>query len=306
MYPGMAFFRACLSVQWRGVSELNVEKVINNNLVRSLDDRNREVLVMGCGLGFKKKPGDVIEESRIEKVYRLDSKQDQDAMETILARVPLEVLQAFNDIVAYGKLSLHTELSDGLMVNLADHISFALERHRQGLDLSNALLGEIRSFYPHEFDIGMQALDIIRKHTGARLPQDEAGFIALHFISVASQINSMAETNEMMQLIRKVLSLVEYDCQIQLDRNSLQYERFVTHLKYFSRRLFSAEMAESLETDPGLYQMIKSQYKKAYLCALKIADLVNKTYGKNLSNDEMVYLTIHINRLIELYRHSHD
>ncbi len=285
---------------------MNVEKVINNNLVRSRDTRNREVLVMGCGLGFKKKPGDPIEEDRIEKVYRLDSRQDQDAMETILARVPLEVLQAFNDIVAYGKLSLHTELSDGLMVNLADHIAFALERHGQGLDLSNALLSEIRSFYPHEYEIGMKALEIIRKHTGSTLPRDEAGFIALHFISVASQINSMSETNEMMRLIRKVLSLVEYDCPIQLDRNSLQYERFVTHLKYFSRRLFSEQTSTALETDPGLYQMIKSQYKKAYLCALKVADLVRKEYGKTLNNDEMVYLTIHINRLIELYRQSRD
>ncbi len=160
---------------------MNVGKVINNNLVRSRDTRNREVLVMGCGLGFKKKPGDPIEEDRIEKVYRLDSRQDQDAMETILASVPLEVLQALNDIVAYGKLklSLYTELSDRLMVNLADHIAFALERHSQGLDLSNALLSKIRSFYPREFEIGMKALDIIRKHPGATLPRDEAGFIAL-------------------------------------------------------------------------------------------------------------------------------
>ncbi|WP_304409978.1 PRD domain-containing protein, partial [Faecalibaculum rodentium] len=92
-------------------------------------------------------------------------------METIPARVPLEVLQAFNDIVAYGKLklSLYTELSDRLMVNLADHIAFALERHSQGLDLSNALLSKIRSFYPREFEIGMKALEIIRKHTGSTL-----------------------------------------------------------------------------------------------------------------------------------------
>ena len=112
----------------KAVKEMNVGKVINNNLVRSRDTRNREVLVIGCGLGFKKKPGDPIEEDRIEKVYRLDSRKDQDAMEIIPARVPLEVLQAFNDIVAYGKLklSLYTELSDRLMVNLADHIAFAL------------------------------------------------------------------------------------------------------------------------------------------------------------------------------------
>lgn len=34
---------------------MKVNKVINNNLVRSFDEKGNEVLVMGCGLGYKKK-----------------------------------------------------------------------------------------------------------------------------------------------------------------------------------------------------------------------------------------------------------
>ena len=89
---------------------MKVEKVINNNLVRSLDSRNQEILVMGSGLGFKKKPGDEIDSSKVEKVYHLDTQKEQQDMEIILARAPLEVLQAVNEIVAYGRNSLHTEL----------------------------------------------------------------------------------------------------------------------------------------------------------------------------------------------------
>lgn len=280
---------------------MKVEKVINNNLVRSRDSHNREILVMGSGLGFKKKPGDEIDSARVEKVYHLDTPGEQQDMEIILARAPLEVLQAVNEIVAYGKNSLHTELGDGLTLSLADHISFALTRYREGLVLQNALLGELRSFYPHEYSIGKTALQIIQKYTGELLPEDEAGFIALHFINVTSQMNSMSETNEMMQLIRKILSLVEYDCQIQLDRGSIAYERFVTHLKYFSRRLFSEKQEEVSQTDPGLYQMIKTSYRKAYLCALKVANLTRTEYGMQLSDEELIYLSIHINRLIDLF-----
>ncbi|WP_323088398.1 BglG family transcription antiterminator LicT [Allobaculum sp. JKK-2023] len=283
---------------------MNVEKVINNNLVRSRNLKGHEILVMGSGLGFKKKPGDEIDCLKVEKIYRLDTPKEQQDLELILARAPLEVLQAVNEIVAYGKNSLHTELSDGLTISLADHISFAVKRHREGLDLRNALLSELRSFYPHEYEIGKVSLQIIQKYTGELLPEDEAGFIALHFINVTSQMNSMSETNEMMQLIRKILSLVEYDCQIELNRKSIQYERFVTHLKYFSRRLFAEKQGEETKTDPGLYQMIKSSYKKAYLCALKVANLTMTEYGKKLSDEELIYLSIHINRLIDLFNQN--
>lgn len=279
---------------------MKVEKVINNNLVRSRDENQQEILVMGCGLGFKKKVDDEIDAEKVEKIYRLDTSKNQHDLEDVLAKIPLKVLQAVNDIIAYGKTSLHAELSDGLVLSLADHISFALKRYEQGLSFPNALLSELRSFYSQEFALGNSALVIIKNYTGIQLPEDEAGFIALHFINAVAQADSLAETYEMMRFIHKILTLVEYDCQIQLDRHSIQCERFVTHLKYFSRRLFIEKEALP-DTDPGLHQMIKTQYKKAYLCALKIANLIKVEYEKQLDDDELIYLSIHINRLINLY-----
>lgn len=46
---------------------MEIKKVINNNLVKSFNDKNQEVLVMGCGIGFKKLAGDIIDETKIEK-----------------------------------------------------------------------------------------------------------------------------------------------------------------------------------------------------------------------------------------------
>lgn len=70
---------------------MKVDKVINNNLVRSYDEKGREVLIMGCGLGFKKKPGDEIDEGLIEKVYQNASHERSDKLATILENIPASV-----------------------------------------------------------------------------------------------------------------------------------------------------------------------------------------------------------------------
>lgn len=279
---------------------MKVEKVINNNIVRSLDDHNNEVLVMGSGLGFKKKPGDPVDLSKIEKVYQLKDPRQRKSLEDVLASIPLEVIQAVNDIVDYGALSMGVKLNDAIVIALADHVNFAAERTRQGVVIPNALRNEIRSFYPGEYAAGEEALRIIEKRLNIQMPEDEAGFIALHFVNATTEGQSMADTRQMTEMIQNILQVLKYQCHLELNTSALAYERFITHLKYFSRRLFSPSASEEPPVDAGLYQMIKSQYKEAYLHVLKIGTMISSQYGKHLSDDEMVYLTIHVNRLMQL------
>lgn len=289
----MAFFLAMEDL-------MKVEKVINNNIIRSLDDQNNEVLVMGSGLGFKKKPGDPVDMEKIEKIYQLKDSRQRKSLEDVLSNIPLEVIQAVNDIVDYGTLSMGVKLNDSIVIALADHIHFAAQRTKQGIFVPNALQHEIRRFYPGEYAAGMEALRIIEKRLDLQMPEDEAGFIALHFVNATSEGQSMADTRQMTEMIQNILQVLKYQCNLEFDTSSLAYERFITHLKYFSRRLFSPVSQEEPPVDVGLYQMIKTQYKNAYLHVLKIGTMIAAQYGKHLSDDEMVYLTIHVNRLMNL------
>ena len=47
-------------------------KVINNNVVSALDESGEEIVVMGKGVGFAKKPGTPVDEGRIEKRFFLE------------------------------------------------------------------------------------------------------------------------------------------------------------------------------------------------------------------------------------------
>ena len=142
---------------------MNVEKVINNNLVRSRNAKGEEVLVMGCGLGFHKKPGDLIDNALIEKVYVAKTPADSNRLTALLEKIPLERIQLTNEIIRLASLSLGKKLNENIYLTLTDHISFAIDRANNGIFLKNALLWEIRRFYNHEFLIGKEALAIDRK-----------------------------------------------------------------------------------------------------------------------------------------------
>lgn len=264
-------------------------------MIRSKNDKGQEILVMGCGLGFKKTVGDLVDESKIEKVYTMDDGKERSQLEEILERMPLEYIQLTNKIVDYACISLGKPLSDNIYLTLCDHISFAVERFQKGIVIKNALLLEIKRFYNHEYLIGVEALQMIYQHIGVQLPIDEAGFIALHFVNASMDSIGIGQTQEMMKVIQNIVNIVKYHFNIELNENSIHYERFITHLKFFVKRVFAGQEID--DGDEAFFLTIKNQYKKAFTCVMKVYDYIQKEYGILLTNDEMMYLTVHIHRI---------
>lgn len=274
---------------------MKVDKVINNNLIRAYNEKKQEVLVMGRGIGFAKKHGDEIDTSVIEKVYKLDNPNATDKLITLLSEIPIEHVLASNEIIAYAKGVIGRKLNSNIYLALTDHINFAIERHKEGIHIKNALLWEIKHFYNHEYLIGKEALEMIKKRTGVALSEDEAGFIALHIVTAGLDSSDMTQTDEITKMIQQILKIVRYSFQMELDENSLHYERFVTHLKFFAKRIFNGQ--DYSNEMNVLYETVKKEYKKEVECAMKIGEYVKKEYNFTITSDEIVYLTIHIHRV---------
>lgn len=276
---------------------MKIDKIINNNLIRTFDNNGKEVLVMGCGLGFQKKIGDTVDQSKIEKIYAIENKSDSNKLMTLLSEIPLEYIQVSNEIISYAKYSLGKRLNDNIYISLTDHISFAIERYKQGLNFNNALLWEIKRFYNHEFLIGKEALAIIKKRLNIELPEDEAASIALHIVNAQLNSRDMNDSLDITKLIQNILNIVKFHFNIELDEYSLHYERFITHLKFFAQRMLSGKVMKS--DDTNFCEMIKDQYKDAYLCAEKVKKYIQKEFNHEISDEEMMYLTVHIKRIIK-------
>ena len=274
---------------------MKIDKIINNNLIRTFDNNGKEILVMGCGLGFQKKIGDTIDRSKIEKIYAIENKNDSNKLMNLLSEIPLEYIQVSNEIISYAKYSLGKRLNDNIYISLTDHISFAIERYKQGLNFKNALLWEIKRFYNHEFLIGKEALTIIKKRLDIMLSEDEAASIALHIVNAQLNSRDMNDTLDITKMIQNILNIVKF--HLELDEYSLHYERFITHLKFFAQRILSGKVVKS--DDANFCEMIKEQYKDAYLCAEKVKKYILKEFNHEISDEEIMYLTVHIKRIVK-------
>lgn len=274
---------------------MKITRVINNNVVCAVNVRRQELVLLGSGIGFQKKRGDEVEIGKIEKEFFLKSKNVTGKLYALLSQIPMEYMSVSESIISFAKETLGKELNENVYITLTDHIYFAIVRYSDGVPIKNALLWEIKKFYTTEFKVALKGLEIIKKELDIDLPEDEAGFIALHIVN-AELGSEMEETMKMTRLIQKILNLIRYEYKIQFNEDSLHYMRLVTHLKFFAYRLFSNSKIESNDID--FHDIIKAKYKNEYQCSLKIKELVRQDYQKELTEDEMVYLTVHIKRVI--------
>ncbi|ULT57719.1 PRD domain-containing protein [Neobacillus drentensis] len=274
---------------------MKIARVINNNVISVIDAHKNELVVMGRGIAFQKRPGDLVDESKIEKTFKLDNKDVTEKFKTLLYDVPMEYMDVSERIISYAKERLGKKLNDSIYVSLTDHITFAIERSQKGLIISNPLLWEIKRIYADEYSIGLKAIAKIQEMLGITLPQDEAGFIAMHIVN-AELNEEMPNVVNMTKLIQDILNIVKYHFKIELDEESLNYFRFLTHLKFFAQRLYTDSPYNN--EDDFLYEMVKEKQKEAFACVLKIRDFIEKTHNHQLTKEEMAYLTIHIERVV--------
>ncbi len=273
---------------------MKIEKVINNNVVSTYDEEGREIIVMGRGVGFKAKEGSSIDEKKIEKIFRLESKNTTERFKELLADLPMEHVQVSAEIISYAKEVLGRPLNPNVYVTLTDHINFALERLKKNMMFSNPLIREVRSFYHEEYLIGEYAIAMIEKQLGAKLPVDEAASIALHIVN-AEYNAPMGDTIKITTLIQQVTELVKEYFHIQIDERSLSCERFVTHLRFLAQRVLAGE---HLKLDNLEFQeVIDRLYPKEYECSQKIRELIQSQYGHTVTEEEVAYLALHIKRI---------
>ena len=258
-----------------------IKKILNNNVVITINDDHEEIIVMGKGIAYGKRNGDLIDISKVNKTFELSLKDEQKKMLNMLKDIPIEYMDTSDQIIQKAKKELKVGIDDSLYITLTDHIHTSIERYKEGVILKNQLLMEIKSFYRKEFELGMWA-----------------GFIALHIVCSETD-NAIENAYEITAFIKEILEIVKNYFHIEFDEESLSYYRFVTHLKYFGLRCFNHmkhNQIDSLNND--ILEIMKEKYVDAYLCVLEIKKYVKQKYDYILEDEEILFLTIHVAKII--------
>ena len=273
-----------------------IDKILNNNVAVIRDKNDIEEIVMGRGIAFKKRPGDQIDESMIDKVFKLSTKEMNTRFKELLVNIPMEHVKLSDQIISDAKIKLGKGLNEYIYISLSDHISTAIDRFQNNIFIKNSIYWEIKRFYRDEFMIGQHAIELIEKETSIVLPKDEAAFIALHFIN-AQLDQPNPEISKMAKLISEIETIIKHTFRLELNEDSVYYYRLITHLKFFASRLF-AEKTYNDQQSGDLLEVVKIKYRNAFECVNKITIYIKEKYGYDLSDEEILYLTIHIAHIV--------
>ena len=270
------------------------EKILNNNVVQALDN-NVEYIVMGKGLGFQKKVGDLVDKEKIEKTFVLENTEAVEEWSRVYVNLPDGEMQVFLNILTFAEAVLQTKFDPSFFIALADHLHYAIERSREGISLQNPLAWEVRKFYPREYEIGKQALRLIAKDLEVQLADDEAASVA-YILSMHKKMRvSMKKIDRWLKLWLGLVTLSVFILVMIWRRIVSRITVFMTHLQYLAQRIVSG--VSGGKNDAFLYEQVKINYRESFICTQKIATYIKTSYVFELSLDEQVFLTIHIQRL---------
>lgn len=277
---------------------MKIRRILTNNAIVVSRPGGNDQIVCGKGIAYKKRPGDEIDESLINQTFVLmPDTALSNQLEQLLQDIPLEYVSLSNDIVHMAELSMDTKLNDSLVISLADHICETVRRCREGISITNGLIWEIRRFYEKEYEIAVMARDMISRRFGTELPEDEAGFIAMHIVNAETENSTLDEAIRITRMIQDIIRIVRMDFGVEFDENSGYYYRFITHLKFFVRRILHNEEVAN-DSGGDLAKVIFAKYGDAYRCAQKIEAFVNSRFHYQICDEEMMYITIHIHSVI--------
>ncbi len=270
-----------------------IKKSLNNNVLIVEHQSYGEVVLIGKGIGFGKKPGDVIEEDNIEKMFVLTNKKEQEQYKMLLSDIDDEMLEIIQGEIRYIAERVNHPLNEHIHIALTDHITFALKRLQQGMDIKNPFLLETKSLYPFEFELATDVINRLNKRLNVQLPNGEIGFIALHIHSSITN-KPLSEVNQYSQLISHLTDVIEESLKITVDRESVNYLRLVRHLRYTIERVNSGE---SLAEPEKLSFLLKKEYPLCYNTSWKMIKVMQQVLKKPVYEAETVYLTMHLYRL---------
>lgn len=275
---------------------MKIKKILNNNFLLVTDDSEQEVIVMSKGIGFNQKVGNILDAKLFEKKFVLNNTQTISTFEQLIEQIPLEYFDVASKLVNEFKLNLSRKFKDNLVFTLADHIYFAVYRHQNNQYNTNGLLFEIARIYPEEFAVAKKAVAYLHEQFEIPETEDEAAFIVMHIIN-ASTSSDFNEIRKQTLIINEIIEIVETNLGKPLDVNSVDYYRFMTHMKFLVQRLLEKQTYAESDSEKLMFQKIMQDEPHLSKIVDLIATELEAKFEYELNDSECFYLLLHIKRL---------
>jgi transcriptional antiterminator len=273
---------------------ITVKKVLNNNVVIAEHPEYEEVVLIGKGLGFGRKPGQEIAGDQAEKFFALRSSEEQEQYKSLLNYVEEDFIALMGEEIERLEHTFSSRLNEHIHVGLTDHLYFAVKRIQQGQEIKNPFLQETELAYPQEYQAAVKLAEKFNEALDIRIPEGEIGFITLHIHSALTN-RDLSQINRHTQLVSELVQQIESYFGLTVDRKDINYLRLVRHLNNAVERVDNENYADNQDT---LLKVLQQEYPVCYNLSWKLMKMMQQRLKKRVPDAEAVYLTLHIQRLV--------
>ncbi|WP_280769519.1 glucose PTS transporter transcription antiterminator GlcT [Salipaludibacillus daqingensis] len=272
---------------------LSVIKVLNNNVIIAKHPNYDEVVLIGKGLGFGKKPGQEVAGEHAEKFFVLKDAHEQKQFMNLLEYVDEDFIGIMNEFIEKLETRFGAKLNEHIHVGLTDHLYFAVKRIRKGHGIVNPFLQETELAYPQEYAAATELIEWLNDELNILIPEGEIGFITLHIHSALTNRN-LAEINRHTQLVSELVTIIEDYLKTKINRQDMNYLRLVRHLHHAIERI---QTETYVENQDSLKKVLQVEYPLCYTLSWKLMKIMQQRLHKTVPDAEAVYLTLHLQRL---------
>ncbi|WP_314660166.1 PRD domain-containing protein [uncultured Rothia sp.] len=279
---------------------MRISRIYNNNVVLTVDHQGQESVMIGRGIAFGKRKGQLVDPSAVEQTFVPEQGMSGERLSMTLSEIPAEILSIATLLESKVRADGVLELSNSFILPLADHLHYAVVRARDGVRVEYPLAPEVTVLYPREVEYGRAVLAMVRERLQVELDPNEAIPLALHLVNAQFATADMSQAFRMTEVFAQVFEIIEASYERKIDPDSMSAARFVTHLRYLFVRASraSTNRAEDDEvSQPSLLAALRADAPRAYACAQKVLLVLQMQLKQSLTRDELTYLTIHIARL---------
>lgn len=273
---------------------LKVKKSFNNNLILATDSAGTEVILKGKGIGFHKQRGDAVDEHLVEATFRPENENESSRFLQLFSSIPDDYWTIAEELLVWARETQGLKLSQKVILPLCDHLAGAVERYRNGVRLKNPMLWDIQRLYHREYCTGMRALELVKEYFGVEMDENEAGFLAYHFVN--DQLGGQEQKKDlslMTTLLGEVVDIIQQSFQLTLDPGDYNTQRLFIHVRFLVQRILGFQQQQP-GVDEDWYNQFAAKYPRSHRCVLRIAQHLEDYYHYHLGPDEQLYLLIHI------------
>ena len=280
---------------------MRISRIYNNNVALTVNHLGQEAVVIGRGIAFGKRKGQMIDPAAVEQTFVPERGMSGERLSLTLSEIPAEILSIATGLESRVRADGVLELSNSFIIPLADHLHYAVMRAREGVRVDYPLAPEVTLLYPREVEYGRSVIAAVRERLQVQMDPGEAIPLALHLVNAQFATADMSQAFRMTEVFAQVFEITEASYERTINPDSMSAARFVTHLRYLFVRASrtSTNRAEDVDevSQPSLLAALRSDAPRAYACAQKVLLVLQMQLKQTLTRDELTYLTIHIARL---------